>query len=66
MSRLEQSCVRPGLWLIEGRTVRRITPASAKRTKWQIEYFGRIAYAATLERARELILSEVSPENYGR
>lgn len=76
MTQLEQRCERPGLWLIEGRTVkrRRFTGhidvmgdrVSVSITRWVIEYHGQYRTVETLREARELIADEVAPENYGR
>ena len=52
---LEQSCIHPGLWLIEGYRVERIR-ISGQRVRWNVGEIGRpVANVATLAAARELI-----------
>lgn len=52
---LEQSCVRPGLWLIEGYRVERVR-ISGQRTRWSIGEISRpVGNVPSLAAARELI-----------
>ena len=56
---LEQSCRRPGQWLIEGYDVWRVR--DWPETYWQIARFGQhAATAATLADAREWIRDQIS------
>jgi hypothetical protein len=65
MVELEQGCVRPGVWLIEGRTVTR--QRINRRTRWVVDYFGDVQTTDTLREARQAIADEVAPpETYRR
>jgi hypothetical protein len=66
MMALEQSCIRPGLWLIEGYTVERRKRAGAGAVRWWIscpDEGGAVlhkAVVADLSRARDWIRREVN------
>lgn len=52
---LEQACVRPGHWLIEGYDVMRMTHNSPRR-RWEIMRFGKWVHEVpTLAEARDWI-----------
>lgn len=52
---LEQRCIRPGLWLIEGHDVERVK-ADGQRERWNITFCGKpVGNAGTLGEARALI-----------
>lgn len=61
---LEQKCVKPGQWLIEGYDVRRVRGGGWKRRSWiswVIEYRGRFVDSVnTLADARDYIRTRVN------
>jgi hypothetical protein len=66
MMALEQSCIRPGLWLIEGYTVERRRQAGTGAVRWWISrqdergaWWHKVV-VADLGRAREWIQEELA------
>lgn len=58
---MEVGCVRPGLWLVEGRTVERVRP-----NRWQVYEDGKfVGWEPTLTEACELIYARQTVETEG-
>lgn len=52
---LEQRCIDPGHWLIEGHDVKRVR-IDGQRVRWNISFIGEpVGNTRTLAKARELI-----------